>query len=402
MSVPRLRFGGFKDQWIEKKIGDIAPKVGSGSTPRGGEEVYQTTGVPFIRSQNVNDDCLLLDVITYIPDEVHSRMKGSVVKPNDILLNITGASIGRSCVVPTDFPTGNVNQHVCIIRVGKGFDPRFLQPYLSSSRGQKSILSTQVGSGREGLNFQAIRSFKVFIPTLAEQTRIASSLTTVDEKIFQLSQKCDLLTQYKKGVMQQIFSQVIKFKDEDGKGFPDWKELRLGDVGEIITGKTPSTADGSLWNGDIQFVTPTDITDQKYQHEAQRKVAFNSKLKILPTHSIMFTCIASIGKMSLSVWPCITNQQINALVPKGGFNNEYIYYALLNITDFIKSTQANTTLPIINKTEFSKFVILVPTLAEQTKIANFLTAIDDKISNVQSQLTAAKQYKQGLLQQMFV
>jgi type I restriction enzyme S subunit len=262
------------------------------------------------------------------------------------------------------------------------------------------VSGTGIGAGK--LDTQDLLAMDLCVPSIVEQTKIANFLTAVDEKISQLTQKCALLTQYKKGVMQKIFSQALRFKDDEGREFADWEEQRLGDVGEIITGKTPSTADGSLWNGDIQFVTPTDITDQKYQHETQRKVAFNSKLKILPTHSIMFTCIASIGKMSLSVSPCITNQQINALIPKGGLENEYIYYALLNITDFIKSTQANTTLPIINKTEFSKFVIPVPTLAEQTKIANLLTAIDDKIANAQAQLEAAKQYKQGLLQQMFV
>ena len=106
--------------------------------------------------------------------------------------------------------------------------------------------------------------------------------------------------------------------------------------------------------------------------------------------------------MALSVNPCITNQQINSLIPNSAYNNEYIYYAILSITDYIKSTQANTTLPIINKTEFSKFEIPVQSISEQTKIASFLTSIDDKISHNQTQLNALKQYKQGLLQQLFV
>ena len=242
----------------------------------------------------------------------------------------------------------------------------------------------------------------VSFPILPEQTKIASFLTAVDEKIAQLTQKGDLLARYKKGVMQHIFSQHLRFKDDDGMDFPDWGDESLGGVGAIITGKTPSTTNESLWNGDIQFVTPTDITEEKYQFKTQRTVENNANLKILPKNSIMFTCIASIGKMSLSVNPCITNQQINSLVPKSSFDNEYVYYALLSITEYIKSTQANTTLPIINKTEFSKFEIPVPSLPEQTKIANFLTAMDRKISHNQNQLNALKSYKQGLLQQMFV
>ncbi len=226
----RLRFKEFSDSWIETKIGEITSKVGSGSTPRGGEEVYQSSGIQFIRSQNVNNEQLLLDDVTYISDEINAQMKGSIVKANDILLNITGASIGRSCVVPSNFLIGNVNQHVCIIRLKADYIPRFLQPYLSSSRGQKSISSTQVGSGREGLNFEAIRSFKVSVPALLEQTKIANFLTAVDEKIHLLTRKHDLLTQYKKGVMQQIFSQELRFKDDDGQDFPNWEETTLGEI----------------------------------------------------------------------------------------------------------------------------------------------------------------------------
>lgn len=257
-------------------------------------------------------------------------------------------------------------------------------------------------TGVPQLTAPQLSKYEIWYPVIEEQTKIANFLKAVDEKISQLSQKHDLLTQYKKGVMQKIFSQELRFKDDDGRDFPEWEEMALGEVGEIITGKTPSTSDEKLWDGEIQFVTPTDISENKYQYKTQRTVVQTEKLKVLPKHSIMFTCIASIGKMSLSIFPCITNQQINSLVPKAEFDNEYVFYALLSISDFIKSTQANTTLPIINKTEFSKFVIPAPTKKEQTKIANFLSAIDDKINQTQAELDAVKQYKQGLLQQMFV
>ena len=116
----------------------------------------------------------------------------------------------------------------------------------------------------------------------------------------------------------------------------------------------------------------------------------------------MYTCIASIGKMALSVNPCITNQQINSLVPNKEFKNEYVYYVLLQITPKIKSTQSNTTLPIINKTEFSKFKIPVPCAVEQTKIANFLSDIDIKIETLNTKIESTQTFKKGLLQQMFV
>jgi type I restriction enzyme S subunit len=105
--------------------------------------------------------------------------------------------------------------------------------------------------------------------------------------------------------------------------------------------------------------------------------------------------------MAISVFPCITNQQINTLITKNNFDNEYVYYALLSITDYIKSTQASSTLPIINKTEFSKFLIPVPSQPEQQKIAEFLTSIDEQITAQSETLEMLKSHKKGLMQGLF-
>lgn len=143
MNVPKLRFKEFDGEWEEKKLKTISVKIGSGSTPRGGEQVYKTSGIPFIRSQNVNHNKLIFNDVTYIDEKIHNSMRNSTVKANDILLNITGASIGRSCVVPKDFKEGNVNQHVCIIRLKDNYEPSFLQSFLSSFNGQKLIYQGQ-------------------------------------------------------------------------------------------------------------------------------------------------------------------------------------------------------------------------------------------------------------------
>lgn len=256
-------------------------------------------------------------------------------------------------------------------------------------------------TGVPQLTAPQISIYCVCFPQLIEQTKIATFLTAVDEKLTQLKKKKTLLEQYKKGVMQKLFSQELRFKDDNNQDFPDWQEKTLGEVGDIVTGKTPSTTNIDLWNGEIQFVTPTDINDDKYQFSTQRTIKALSKTKVLPIKSIMFTCIASIGKISLSIKPCITNQQINSIIPYKEFDNEFIYYSLLNIVDYIRSTQSSNTLPIINKTDFSKFVIQVPCLPEQQKIANFLSSIDEKISHCGAQIEKMEAWKKGLLQQMF-
>lgn len=191
-------------EWEEIKLGDIASKVGSGSTPRGGAEAYTEDGIIFIRSQNVNNNQLLLDDVVYIPEQTHKKMSGSKVVANDILLNITGASIGRSCVVPMNFTEANVNQHVCIIRTPND-NPRFIQSFLASKDGQNLIDSHQTGSGREGLNFQSIRSFTLNRPCLEEQTQIANFLSAIDQKIEVVVKQIEQAKQWKKGLLQQMF-----------------------------------------------------------------------------------------------------------------------------------------------------------------------------------------------------
>ena len=277
----------------------------------------------------------------------------------------------------------------------------FLTYYLISK--QKDIARLAQGSSIIHLYSAQLASLNLRIPSKKEQQKIASFLSSVDAKIEKLGKKKALLEQYKKGMMQKLFSQEIRFKDAQGKDYRDWEEKKLGEIGKVVTGKTPSTMNQSLWGGEIQFITPSDINDNnKYQTSTERYIKQTKDIRVLPLKSIIYTCIASIGKICISVKPCATNQQINALTPSNCYDNEFIYYSLLKLTPRIKATQATTTLPIINKTEFKKIKISIPCLSEQQKIAAFLAAIDKKIELVVAQLKQAQIFKKGLLQQMFV
>ena len=403
MNVPVLRFNEFGGDWKHISLGEITQTLTSGS--RDWARYYSNTGSKFVRMTNLSRDGiqLKLDDLKYVNVKTDSAEgKRTSLVHGDILISIT-AELGKIGWIPPDFGVAFINQHTALLRLDNvKVDTRCVAHILVSPKVNKIINKMNDSGAKAGLNLPTIKAIKIYLPEKNEQTKIANFLTAVDERISQLTQKLELLSKYKKGVMQKIFSQELRFKDDNGLDFPEWCERTLGEVGEIVTGKTPSTTDPTLWDGDVQFVTPTDINDGKYQFKTCRTVARHRKLKVLPENSIMFTCIASIGKMSISTKPCITNQQINTLIPTSMYNNEYVYYALLNITEFIKSTQSSSTLPIIKKSDFSKFIIPEPTKAEQTKIANFLKAVDDKISATQAQLDAVKQYKQGLLKQMFV
>ena len=183
LNVPNLRFPEFTEEWKETKIGDITSKVGSGVTPKGGSAVYKTSGHLFIRSQNVSNGRFLLDDVAYIDEATHKKQINTELKDGDVLLNITGASIGRTTVVNKNVEGGNVNQHVCIIRLLEDYSPNYICNYLLSYGGQKQIDSFQAGGNREGLNFEQIRSIKFSIPSFREQSKIASLLSLLEERI---------------------------------------------------------------------------------------------------------------------------------------------------------------------------------------------------------------------------
>jgi type I restriction enzyme S subunit len=173
--------------WSWSRIGEICSKTGSGSTPRGGKEVYKASGVAFLRSQNVHDDGLRLSDVAYIDSETHARMAGTKVLPGDLLLNITGGSIGRCCRVPDDFSEANVSQHVAIIRTAIRGSEDFLHRLVLSPYFQAFVVGEQTGAGRGGLPKNRMDQIVVATPPLAEQHRIVA-------KVNELMALCDQLS----------------------------------------------------------------------------------------------------------------------------------------------------------------------------------------------------------------
>ena len=188
------------DSWVWTTIEEICSKIGSGSTPRGSN--YSANGIPFFRSQNVYNDRLVYDDIKYISEEVHHNMKGTEVLANDLLLNITGGSLGRCAVVPADFNCGNVSQHVCIMRAVL-VEPEYFHALVLSSYFAKSMKIT--GSGREGLPKYNLEQMGFPLPPLTEQQRIVAEIEHWFALIDQIEQgKADLQT-----IIKQTKSKIL-------------------------------------------------------------------------------------------------------------------------------------------------------------------------------------------------
>ena len=174
-------------EWV--RLGFLLKKIGAGSTPLGGREVYVSSGVKFLRSQNVWDDGLRLDGVAFIKPEIHAKMAGTVVSANDLLFNITGASIGRCAVVPSDFDEANVSQHVTIIRAVLPELNAFLHKVLVSRHVQQTVMDVQVGVSREGLSITKLGQFLIPVPPLAEQSRIVTRVTALRRLCADLRQR---------------------------------------------------------------------------------------------------------------------------------------------------------------------------------------------------------------------
>ncbi|WP_394531816.1 hypothetical protein C1N83_00155 [Priestia aryabhattai] len=212
----RTNMGEIPWEWEVLSFNDVLSFIGSGITPKGGSNVYQLEGISFIRSQNVYSDGLRLDNLVFISDVIHEKMRRSKVQEHDVLLNITGASIGRCAYVPSGFGEANVNQHVCILRSNGKVHYKFFSYFINSLLGQRQISSKQNGQTREGLNYQQIRAFKIPVPPMAEQEKISNIIESFNQKANNERKKLNTLLYLRNGLMQRLLTGEIRVKfDKD-------------------------------------------------------------------------------------------------------------------------------------------------------------------------------------------
>ena len=199
--------------WSLVKLGVVATKIGSGKTPRGGANVYHDEGITFLRSQNIYDTGLRLDDVAYISEEVDEEMSATRVFKGDVLLNITGGSIGRCCTYDLE-AHANVNQHVCIIRPSGKALPKWIRYFWNSNPGRTTVDIHQSGANREGLNFEQIASARIPLPSVNEQTKIVlyidAKTAEIDSLIADKQRQVELLREYRKSLISEAVTGKFK------------------------------------------------------------------------------------------------------------------------------------------------------------------------------------------------
>ena len=420
--VPQLRFKEFDDEWEKKKLGDISSKVAYGMNSAAitfdGKHKY-------LRITDIDEDSreFKSDSLTSPDGLIEDKFK---MKLNDIVFARTGASTGKSYLYnPKD---GNLYYAGFLIKfnIAKA-DSYFVYSQTFRESYRKWVQVYSMRSGQPGLNAEEYKNLKFAIPSLKEQQKIAAFLTAVDDKISQLTRKKELLAQYKKGVMQQLFPSTgsgqvpeLRFQPEGSttslrgtkqsasneNQFPDWEEKRLGEVGKIVSGLTYSPNDIVNEDNGVLVLRSSNVQDGKLAFDDNVYVKVDS-FNAVQRNDILI-CVRN-GSKRLIGKNAIINEKVEG-VAFGAFmsvyrseNNSFLFH-YFGSEDYNREVQKNlgATINSINGSDLKKFKVPFPSLKEQQKIASYLSALDDKIEAVQLQIEQTSAFKKGLLQQLFV
>lgn len=287
--------------------------------------------------------------------------------------------------------------------------PAFLYQLLNSDSFLRDVLERCTGGAYPAINSDELGKIPITVPSIEEQQKIASFFSTLDEKIELSERKLEALEQLKKGLMQKIFSQEIRFKKDDGSEFPVWKTGLLSDYVKASGGHTPSMKNREFWNnGKWYWVTSKDMkTDYIRQSEMRVSDKALESLKLYEPKTLLLVARSGILKHSLplAMLECqaTINQDIKALeVSK--ILPEFLFFYLKNREHFVVKTlvKTGTTVQSLMLEEFYKLTVFEPCMEEQKKIASFFITLDKKIQITSEKIRALKKLKQGFMQQMFV
>ena len=405
MAAPKLRFKEFDGCWVEKIISEIADVRGGKRLPKGYSLQEENNGFPYITVTDMENGTVNLEKIRYVPLEAIDQIKRYRISVDEIYISVAG-TLGLVGIIPQELNNANLTENADKLTNIK-CNQFYLLHYLNNGSLSKLIDSVSTIGAQPKLALYAIQGMPIFLPSLDEQTKISSFLSAVDEKISQLSQKHQLLSQYKQGMMQKILSQQIRFKADDGSEFEEWESRTLAEVGENIIGLTYSPTDVTNDGSGILVLRSSNIKNGRLNKNDQVRVNKKIKDKILVQPNDILICTRN-GSQRLIGKSVIIND--NEVMTFGAFMsvyrsqyNRFIAY-LMQTPWFFEQVQMNLGARInqITTGTLNEFTFDFPCLEEQTKIANFLSAIDQKIEVIEQQIEQAKQWKKGLLQQMFV
>jgi type I restriction enzyme, S subunit len=446
--------------WTFRKIGDIATKVGSGSTPRGGESVYQNSGVPLIRSMNVHCSGFKSDGLVFIDKTEAKKLDHVTVQSNDVLLNITGASIGRVTTAPKSMAGARVNQHVCIIRPTTELLPSFLAYYLSSPKQQTRVMNVQVGATRQALTKAMILHWDVPVPHIGDQQNIVAEIekqfSRLDEAVANLKHVKANLKRYKAAVLKaavegqltedwrkqhpnvgpasKLLDRILAERRAkwNGKGkykepiAPDTSDLPLLpkgwtwatieqlssiDVGFAFKSAEFSKGGIRLLRGENMEPGSLRWDDTRYWPESRLNDYTHLLIRegdiVLAMDRPLISTGLKIARARATDLPCLLVQRMARFLPVDDRMTPFIFVSL-NSDAFVRHLlggQTGTQLPHISGSGIQSFLTPIPPIKEQEQIVadveRRFSVIDELEATVEADITRADRLRQSILQRAF-
>ena len=398
MTVPKLRFKEFDGGWTKSTIqffmdnnfildqmdgnhGELYPK----------SEEFSATGVPYISATDFSFGDVNFATCKRLPIERAKLFKKGIAKNGDVLF-AHNATVGPVAILKSDLDFVILSTTATYYRCEATYlNNHYLKNYFESDFFVQQYFGIMSQSTRNQVPITTQRKLNIAVPNIQEQTKIASFLSAVDEKISQLTQKHELLSQYKQGMMQKLFSQQLRFKADDGSEFGEWENSYIGNECKITTGNkdTQNKVDDGLYPFFVRSQTVEKINS--YSMDCEAILTSGDGVGVGKNYHYMN------GKFDF-------HQRVYCLYEfSERLIGRYLYIYFSNyFYDRVKRLSAKNSVDSVRMDMISKMEIKLPCLEEQTKIANFLSAIDQKIEVVAQQIEQAKTWKKGLLQQMFI
>lgn len=377
-------------------------------------DLFQDSGaVPVIKVSNMTDFSVDLSDCVYVSNDVAETYKDYRLKANDVVLTTVGSRpptftsmVGKTIKIPQSAEGALLNQNAVKLTANSDIDSNLLYEILRTDRfifGH--IVNVATGNANQAsISLKEIFAFKFPLPPPEEQRAIADILGTWDEAIALTESLIDALQERKKGLMQKLLTGEVRFPEFDG----EWEEVRLGELGNVNSGGTPSTTNPDYWQGDILWCTPTEITalTSKYLAETSRTITSeglkNSSAKLLKPRSILVCTRATIGEIAINTVPMTTNQGFKNLTLSDKHHPEFIYYALkFNKNELIRYSSGSTFLEL-SKRDFEKIRLQIPCKNEQLYISRVLETCDKELEDLANSIQKLQQQKKGLMQQLLM
>lgn len=399
-----MRFSGFTDEWNEVKLGDISKSITKGTTPK----KYSDTGINFVKVESIENN-KIYKIDAFIDENTHkNELSRSILKTNDLLFSIAG-SLGRTTIVTENILPANTNQALSIIRFydNCNCNLNFIQSRLNTYDIAKYIFQNLAVGAQPNLNLQQVGNIKIRIPSFNEQNKIQGFLECVDIKIELLKKKYQQYQEFKKYLMQQIFTQKLRFADFNNSS---WKDYKFKDLGTVKSGVGFSNKYQGHLDLDYNFYKVSDMNlkgNEKVMTRSNNTIDDNLLkdigVKLIENPSIIFAKVGEaifLNRKRIAKQPFLIDNNMMAFSPNENVDLEFMYYLATSI-NFGKYAQTGA-LPSYNASDIYSIKCKIPPIEEQKRIGKLLSLADNKIDFCSNQINKVLDFKKGLLQQMFV